>query len=100
MKRNPAADALLSKESVMKTIRAAAGAAVSLAIGTIVAGGPVGPRTANAQSQAGAVADAKGYLRVPDAYRTTYEFPGAWAAASDEGPGSQELHVVYASPGT
>jgi hypothetical protein len=39
-------------------------------------------------------------LRVPDGYQTSYEFLGAWAAAAEQGPGSQELHVVYASPGT
>jgi hypothetical protein len=26
--------------------------------------------------------------------------PGTWAVAADQGQGSQELHVVYASPGT
>jgi Cytochrome P460 len=41
-----------------------------------------------------------GNLRVPDAYRTTYEFLGTWAVAADAGQGSKELHVVYASPGT
>ena len=46
-----------------------------------------------------AVADASGNLRVPDHYRTRYEFLGAWAVAA-EGRGSKSLHVVYASPGT
>jgi hypothetical protein len=46
------------------------------------------------------VVDAAGNLRVPDAYRTTYEFLGSWAVAADQGEGSKELHVVYASPGT
>jgi hypothetical protein len=37
---------------------------------------------------------------VPNAYRTTYEFLVTWAIAADQGQGSQELHGVYASPGT
>src|SRR5258706_8152116 len=50
--------------------------------------------------QAGAVDDAQGNLHVPDAYRTLYQSLGSWAVAADEGKGSKELHVVYASPGT
>jgi hypothetical protein len=37
-------------------------------------------------------------LHVPDDYRTAYQFLGSWAVASDQGQGSKELHVVYASP--
>jgi len=33
-------------------------------------------------------------------YRTAYQMLGSWAVAKDDGPGSKELHVVYASPGT
>ena len=47
-----------------------------------------------------AVVDAAGNLHVPDAYRTTYQSLGSWAVAADQGRGSRELHVVYASPGT
>jgi Cytochrome P460 len=47
-----------------------------------------------------AVADADGNMRVPEGYRTNYEFLGSWAVAVDHGQGSKELHVVYASPGT
>jgi hypothetical protein len=47
-----------------------------------------------------AVVDAQGNLRVPEDYRTAYQFLGAWAIAADQGVGSKELHVVYASPGT
>ena len=47
-----------------------------------------------------AVDDAQGNLHVPDGYRTTYELLGSWAVAADQGQGSKELHVVYASPGT
>jgi hypothetical protein len=44
--------------------------------------------------------DAKGNLHVPDGYRTGFQYLGAWAAAKEQGQGSEELHVVYASPGT
>ena len=46
------------------------------------------------------VVDASGNLHVPDAYRTTYQFLGSWAVAANQGQGSKELHMVYASPGT
>jgi hypothetical protein len=46
------------------------------------------------------VVDASGNLRVPGDYRTAYQFLGSWAVAADEGQGSKEIHVVYASPGT
>lgn len=46
-----------------------------------------------------AVVDASGNLRVPDNYRTSYQFLGSWAIASKDAPGSKELHVVYASDG-
>jgi Cytochrome P460 len=54
----------------------------------------------SAEPKEGAVVDATGNLRVPDAYRTTYEFLGTWAVAADQGQGSEDIHVVYASPGT
>jgi hypothetical protein len=47
-----------------------------------------------------AVVDNEGNLRVPSNYRTAYEMLGSWAVANDNGPGSKQLHVVYASPGT
>jgi len=46
------------------------------------------------------VVDAQGNLRVPEDDRTAYQFLGAWAIAADQGKGSPQLHVVYASPGT
>src|SRR5205807_554789 len=52
-----------------------------------------GPRTET-------VVDANGNLRVPVDYRAAYEFLGSWAVAADQGQGSKEIHVVYASPGT
>jgi len=48
----------------------------------------------------GPVADAQGRLQVPTDYRSKYQFLGAWAVAVDQGQGSKELHLVYASPGT
>jgi len=51
-------------------------------------------------AKAEAVEDAAGNLHVPGAYRTTYQSLGSWAVGADQGQGSKELHVVYASPGT
>jgi hypothetical protein len=45
-------------------------------------------------------ADSEGHLHVPDHYRTSYQLLGSWAIAADDGKGSKELHIVYASPGT
>jgi hypothetical protein len=45
------------------------------------------------------VVDAGGDLRVPGDYRTAYQFLGGWAVAADQGQGSKQIHVVYASPG-
>ena len=44
--------------------------------------------------------DARGQLHVPPDYRERYEYLGTWSAAADKTPGAQQLHVVYASPGT
>jgi Cytochrome P460 len=46
------------------------------------------------------IADDAGNLHVPDTYRTTYELLGSWAVVADQGQGSKQLHIVYASPGT
>ncbi|HEX2543614.1 MAG TPA: cytochrome P460 family protein [Ramlibacter sp.] len=46
------------------------------------------------------VVDAQGSMSVPADYRSSYEFLGTWAVASDPAQGSKELHTVYASPGT
>ena len=45
------------------------------------------------------VADAAGNLHVPSDYPSLYEYLGSWAVAADEGAGSKEMHIVYASPG-
>lgn len=68
----------------------------------------VGPLSAGAETNkspqytgpAATVVDDKGNLHMPLGYQTTYEALGTWAVAKDDGPGSKDLHVVYASPGT
>ncbi len=67
---------------------------------SIAAHGQMSGAAAAVTPKPGPVADAKGNLRVPADYRTTYQFLGSWAVAADQGPGAQQLHVVYASPGT
>ena len=66
----------------------------------IAAHGQIDTSASRNGPKAEAVVDATGNLHVPDAYRTAYQFLGSWAVAADQGPGSKELHVVYASPGT
>lgn len=44
-------------------------------------------------------ADAKCVLHVPTNYRDVYQHLGTWAVAAEGAPGSQQLHIVYASPG-
>jgi hypothetical protein len=75
------------------------GVAGLTAIGAVAANGQANMR-AQYGGAAAAVVDDKGNLRVPADYRTTYQTLGSWAVAADEGPGSRQLHVVYASPGT
>jgi len=84
----------------MKTILVVAiGIAGLSAMVAVAANGQIG-RTASSNGQAQTIVDAAGNLRVPDSYRTTYQFLGSWAVASDQGQGSKELHVVYVSPET
>src|SRR5262249_32116006 len=45
------------------------------------------------------VIDANGNLRVPNDYRTKYQFLGSWAVADGPGQSPTQLHNVYASPG-
>lgn len=56
--------------------------------------------TGTASADRKAVVDARGNMKVPEGYRTSYEYLGTWAVAADDGKGSKELHTVYASPGT
>jgi hypothetical protein len=76
------------------------GAVGLLAVVAAILSGQMGLVAADSEAKAEPVADASGKLHVPDNYRTTYQFLGTWAVAKDQGPGSEELHVVYASPGT
>src|SRR5215470_14998889 len=92
---------------VMKTVGAAGGgiaailatAAFSI-MGAVASNEHVNTIAASNTTDTKPIVDANGNLRVPDAYRTSYEFLGSWAVAADQGPGSKEFHVVYASPGT
>jgi hypothetical protein len=70
-----------------------------LLLGVLAIGLGVPLLGASGQERAPAVVDANGNLRVPEDYRTSYEFLGTWAIAAESGPGSQEIHNVYASPG-
>src|SRR5499426_216140 len=64
----------------------------------VAAHGQIGTTVSSSMPRADAVV--AGNLHVPDDYRTTYQLLGSWAVAADQGRGSKELHVVYASPGT
>src|SRR5262249_48856330 len=77
----------------MKTL-AVAGLAGLLAIVVLAAYGGMDTTASRDLSKRKAVADDAENLHVPDTYRTS------WAAAADQGQGSKQLHVVYASPGT
>jgi hypothetical protein len=55
--------------------------------------------TADART-AQTVVDTEGNLRVPADYRTSYQFLGSWAVASGVSKSPDQIHVVYASPGT
>ena len=85
----------------MKIINVAAiGAAGISTMVAVAASGQMETTVSPNGPQAETVVDPSGNLRVPEAYRTTYQSLGSWAVAADQGPGSKELHVVYASPGT
>jgi len=72
----------------------------SLAVSATVYGQLLGEPAATHASMTQAVVDADGNLRVPANYRTAYQFLGSWAVSADQGQGSKEVHVVYASPGS
>ena len=74
------------------------GSASLLAVSATVYG-QLGPAATTSGFRTEAVVDAKGNLRVPADYRSAYQFLGSWAVAADQGQGSKEVHVVYASPG-
>src|SRR5215475_8658457 len=84
----------------MRTIQVATlGVAVIVGHATVVKHVSVGAGAQAALSGNQTVVDAEGQLHVPDDYREAYQFLGSWAIAADNGRGSSELHVVYASPG-
>ena len=68
-------------------------------IGAVIAYGQIDTRSQYG-GPAASVVDDSGNLRVPVDYQTAYQLLGSWAVAADDGPGSKEMHVVYASPGT
>ena len=68
-------------------------------IGAVTAYGQINTRAQHGETTA-AVIDDKRSLHVHSHYRTAYQMLGSWAVARDDGPGSKQLHVVYASPGT
>lgn len=83
----------------MKPMNVVAVSAIGLsAMVAVVVGGRMGSVAADNELKAEAAVDANGNLHVPDAYRITYQLLGSWAVAADQGQGSEELHVVYASP--
>jgi hypothetical protein len=84
----------------MQTINMAIGTVTILAMLAVAAHGQRGATASRSTPNAETVVDAAGNLHVPDSYPTEYEFLGSWAVAADNGPGSKELHVVRASPGT
>lgn len=73
---------------------------VSLLGISLVANGQTGITAATNDPKTEAVVDASGNLRVPADYRAVYQFLGSWAVAANQGQGSKEIHVVYASPET
>jgi Cytochrome P460 len=85
----------------MKTLKPICMAiAVPLVAGSLAAWAQVsGAAPSEGRTDAGA-ADAQGNLHVPADYRTRYQALGSWAIAADNDPGSKEMHLVYASPGT
>jgi hypothetical protein len=84
----------------MKNVKiiAVVGLVSSLAVSAAVYG-QLGPSSATNGLRTEGVVDANGNLRVPADYRTAYQFLGSWAVAADQGQGSKDVHVVYASPG-
>jgi Cytochrome P460 len=85
----------------MKTVNVAAiGTVAILAMLVVAARAQRNATMSRSRSNAEAVVDATGNLHVPDNYQATYELLGSWAIAADQGQGSQELHVVRASPGS
>jgi hypothetical protein len=75
------------------------GIAVVVCSVAVVKQASVGASALDALSSGKSTVDSEGHLHVPDDYRRVYQLLGSWAIAADNGRGSKELHVVYASPG-
>lgn len=82
---------------IVKKIAQALGVAYVMMV-TVAAYGQTTTRAPYTGATA-AVVDQAGNMQVISDYRTTYQMLGTWAVAADKGPGSKDLHVVYASPG-
>lgn len=72
---------------------------LSLLAISLAAYGQTGITAVSNDAKTEAVVDASGNLHVPADYRADYQFLGSWAIAADQGQGSKQIHVVYASPG-
>ena len=81
----------------MKLLGSAAVASASFIVVTVgcLVSQPVDSQPAPTQEQ---LVDAAGNMRIPNNYRTTYEFLGSWSVAGDKG--AKQIHLVYASPGS
>src|SRR5262249_58788934 len=75
-------------------------AAVAFMLLAVATYGSGGARDPSRSSRGDDITDAGGTIREPEGYRDSYEFLGSWAIAADQGRGSKQVHVVYASPGT
>ena len=72
----------------------------AIALLPMASNGDTGARPVRpARSQDGSV-DSNGNIHVPENYRQKYQYLGSWAIAANQGQGSKEVHVVFASPGT
>jgi cytochrome P460 len=69
-----------------------------LVLVSLAAYGQIDPAATDPAAKA--VVDANGNLRVPADYRTSYQFLGSWAVADAAVKTPDQLHIVYASPGT
>ena len=76
------------------------GSAVSVSILAVMVSGYLYGQTSGTKTSSppSPTVDAVGNILVPKNYRTAYEYLGTWSVAGDEG--AEQLHVVYASPGT
>jgi hypothetical protein len=74
-------------------------ATAAFALLPIVGHGDMNAHDSRAGRASESAVDSNGNIRVPENYRLKYQYLGSWAVAADQGPGSKQLHVVFASPG-